>query len=194
MERKWQAKMNILSLDCEYNQPTQKTIQIGAAVYAARTGQLMEKFETYVNPGELIEPYITELTGITDRDVKNAPSIQEAFLALQDLHKKHKCFKNPLVWGSGTRNDSQMIYNEAAIKDTEDKLIPNFMGYRVLDVKSLFQSIQIYNNKTVRGGLKTTCETIGIGFEGQAHTALADAMNTFRVWHFLIKQFPQGYK
>lgn len=191
--------MNILSIDCEYNQPSGKTIQIGAAVYACRTGLLIDRLETYVNPGEPIGTEgrydMVTLTGITDRDVQGAPNIQEAYKMVQELHRKHKCFKNPLVWGSGTRNDSQHIHEEAAIIDpATGALAPNFMGYRVLDVKSLFQSIQMFNNKTVRGGLENTCHTLGIGFEGRAHTALADAMNTFRVWHFLVKQFPQGYK
>lgn len=186
--------MNILSIDAEYNQPSQKTIQIGAAAFAARTGQLMGKIEIFVNPGEPITQYITDLTGITDKDVKNAPSIQEAYRILEEFHKQHKCFKNPLVWGSGTRNDSQMIHTEANLKDSEGNLVPNFMGYRVLDVKSLFQTMQIFHNKTVRGGLENVCQRLGIGFEGRAHTALADAMNTFRVWHFLAKQFPRGYE
>lgn len=185
--------MNILSLDCEYNQPSHKTIQIGAAVFAARTGQLLDKLEMYVNPGEPILPYITDLTGITDRDVENAPSIKEAFQQLEQFHKKYKCFKNPLVWGSGVRNDSQMVHQEADLRDSEGNLIPNFMGYRVIDAKGIFQSVQIFHNKTVRGGLANTCKTLGIGFEGQPHTALADAINTFRVWHFLVRQFPQGY-
>ena len=186
--------MNILTLDCEYNQPSHKTIQIGAAAYKVKTGQLIDKFETYVNPGEPIVPYITELTGISDKDVQNAPTIEEAFVELGKFHKKHKCFKNPLVWGSGTRNDSQLIHQEANLKDMNGKEVPNFMGCRVIDVKSIFQSIQMFNNQTVRGGLKNTCETLKIDFEGQAHTALADAINTFRVWHYLIKQFPNGYK
>ena len=185
--------MNILSLDCEYTQPNQKTIQIGAAVFKASTGLLIERMEIYVNPGEPISQYITDLTGIRDSDVVNAPNIQEAFKMLHELHKKHKCFKNPLVWGSGTRNDSQMIYDEAGLKGPEGELLQNFMGHRVLDVKSIYQSIQIYHNKTVRGGLSTACKSLGIGFEGTPHTALADAMNTFRVWHYLIKQFPKGY-
>jgi len=185
--------MNILSIDCEYAQPSGKTIQIGAAVFAARTGQLIEKLETYVNPGEPISQFITDLTGITDRDVQNAPSIRDAYLMLQDLHKKHKCFKNPIVWGSGLRNDSQTIYDEAGIVGTDGERLPNFMGYRVLDVKSQFQSVQIFHNKIIRGGLEKTCKTLGIGFEGRAHTALADAVNTFRVWHFLNRQYQTGY-
>lgn len=190
--------MNILSLDCEYNQPSGKTIQIGAAVFSARTGKIIETFETYVNPNEPIgnvEPYdIVSLTGITDRDVAFAPTIQDAFKQLEYLHRKHKCFKNPIVWGAGTRNDSQHIYEEAGLKGPDGKLLPNFMGYRVIDVKGIFQSVQIFHNKTVRGGLKKTCETTKIGFEGRAHTALADAINTFRMWHFLVRQFPDGYK
>lgn len=188
--------MNILSLDCEYNQldGNPKTIQIGAAVYKAKTGQLIDSYETYVNPGESVTQYITDLTGITDYNVRSAPTIQEAFLALEFLHKKHKCFVNPLVWGSGVRNDSHAIYAEANPVDADGKPIPNFMGHRVVDVKGLHQSIQIYNNGTVRGGLKKVCESLGIGFEGTAHTALADAQNTFRVWFHLIKKFQQGVK
>lgn len=175
--------MNILSIDCEYNQPSGKTIQIGAAVYNAVTGLLIEKFETFVNPGEPINPEITTLTTITDMDVKNAPSIKEAYEMVEMIHAAHKCFTNPIVWGSGVRNDSLSIWQEA------DPGRPNFMGYRVIDAKSIFQSVQMMNNKTVRGGLAKTCVTLGIGFEGRAHTALADAMNTFRVWHFLTKRF-----
>jgi len=186
--------MNILSIDCEYNQPSGKTIQIGVAIYKCKTGELLDRLDTFVNPNEPIQPFITELTTITDRDVQNAPSIKEAYEMVKELHKKHKCFRNPLVWGSGCRNDSQHIHEEANILDKDGNLEPNFMGFRVIDVKTIFQSIQILHNVTVRGGLKDTCERLGIGFEGRAHTALADAMNTFRVWHFLTKQFPQGYK
>ena len=185
--------MNIMALDAEYNQPSGKTIQIGAAAYAARTGQLMGVYETYVNPGEPIQPFITGLTGIKDSDVSGAPTIQEAFKALSDFHKKHKCFKNPIVWGSGCRNDSSTIHQEANFRDDKGELLPNFMGYRVIDVKSQYQSIQIFHNKLVRGGLENVCDMLKIGFEGTAHTALADAKNTFRVWHFLNKQFLQGY-
>lgn len=193
--------MNILTLDCEYNQPSHKVIQIGAAVYAARTGKLQGTFETYVNPGELInrdttngQTDITALTGITDRDVQNAPNALDAFLMLKEFHQKHKVFMNPLVWGAGVRNDSQLIYDEANAMLPVGEKMHNFMGYRVIDVKGLYQSVQIYHNKTVRGGLSAACNKIGIGFEGEPHRALTDAMNTYRVWHYLIKQHPEGYK
>jgi inhibitor of KinA sporulation pathway (predicted exonuclease) len=175
--------MKVLSLDCEYNQPSGKTIQIGAGVYDVKSGQLIEKFEVYVRPGEPINVEITILTGIKDSDVSGGISILEAYHQLKSLHEKHHCFVNPLVWGSGVRNDSQHIYDESESQDS------NFMGYRVLDVKTIYQSIQMSKNTTVRGGLKKSCEKAGIGFEGEAHTAFADAHNTFRLWFHLMKQF-----
>lgn len=181
--------MKILSLDCEYNQPTGKTIQIGAGVYNVHTGKLIEKFSRFVDPGEKISDGsdgstdIITLTGITDKDVQGAPLIREVFLELKELHKKHQCFMNPLVWGSGVRNDSQHIYEESKVQE------PNFMGYRVLDVKTIYQSTQMFKNDTIRGGLKKSCENIGIGFEGTAHEAFADAHNTFRLWHHLMMKF-----
>src|ERR1044072_6496538 len=132
--------MNVLVIDCEYNQPSGKTIQIGAAVFKATKGELVESISLYVNPGEPITPFITELTGITDDDVKNGLSIAEAYQTVKDLHAKHKCFMNPIVWGSGARNDSLHIFQESGSQE------PNFMGFRVIDAKTIFQSIQIMNN------------------------------------------------
>jgi len=181
--------MRIMSLDCEYMQPSGHTIQIGAAAYHLPTGELLDTFETYVDPQELISEYITGVTGIKTADVSNAPSIREAYEDLYSFHKKYKCFKNPLVYGVGASNDSYHIYNEAYPTDILKAGRENFMGHRVIDVKSIFQSIQLYNNKKVGGGLKDTCESLGISFEGKQHTALADAKNTFRLWFHLVKKF-----
>jgi inhibitor of KinA sporulation pathway (predicted exonuclease) len=185
--------MRVMSLDAEYNQPSGKTIQIGAAAYHLPDGKLLDTLEMLVNPGEPITPYITGVTGIQDSDVTGALSIVEAYEQLRRFHRKYKCFKNPLVWGAGDKNDSQHIYQEA-YPDANQYENPNFMGYRVIDVKGQFQSIQLLHNKTVSGGLKDTCERVGIGFEGEAHRALVDAKNAFRLWFYLTKQFPNGFK
>ena len=183
-----------MSLDCEYLQPSGKTIQIGAAAYHLPTGELLGTFETYVDPKESISEYIVNLTGIKNSDVSGAPSIREAFEDLRLFHKKYKCFRNPLCYGAGESNDSSRIYNEAYPTDILRDENENFMGYRVIDVKGIFQSIQLYNNKLVKGGLKDNCKLVGIDFEGEEHRALVDAKNTFRLWFHLIKQFPGGFK
>jgi inhibitor of KinA sporulation pathway (predicted exonuclease) len=159
------------------------------------TGELLDTFEIYVDPKEPISEYITKLTGIKDSDVSGAPSILEAYESLRAFHKKHKCFKNALLWGAGISNDSQRIYEEAyptpELRDVYGN--QNFMGLRTIDVKTVYQSIQIFYNKQIGGSLKSACEKVGIGFEGQEHTALVDAKNTFRLWFYLIKKFPGGF-
>ncbi len=50
--------------------------QIGAVLY--KGGQVLEEFETFVNPGMPIPEEITRLTGISDDTVKGAPTEKEA--------------------------------------------------------------------------------------------------------------------
>lgn len=184
----------LLSLDGEYNQPSQKVIQIGAAVFDVKNGQILEKIEIFVNPFEPIAPHITDLTGITDLDVGDAITVREAYLRVKELHKRYKCFKNPLVWGAGAKNDSQVFYQDAYKTEAERLENENFMGYRVIDTKGIYQSIQLYHDKSFSGTLKEVCDKVGIGFEGKEHQALSDAINNFRLWYFLIKEFPRGFK
>lgn len=192
--------MNVMVLDAEYNQPSRKTIQIGAAVFNARNAALIERLNIFVNPGEPITPEITHLTGITDSHVANGLTIIEAYEELKKFHAKHKCFRNPLVWGSGVRNDSQHIYDEyfAAKNEGESDYSimqeENFMGFRVLDVKTIYQSVQIFENSKHGGGLKESMARFGLEFEGNSHDALNDAINTFRFWYHLMRIFHDGTK
>lgn len=54
-----------------------KIIQIGAV--AIDDGQIVDSFSTWINPEQAIPPFITQLTGITDDMVENAPTIEDAF-------------------------------------------------------------------------------------------------------------------
>jgi len=191
--------MNVMVLDAEYNQPSRKTIQIGAAVFNPRNAACLERLTLYVNPGEPITPEITKLTGVRDQDVANGMSIIEAYDELKRFHARHKCFKNPLVWGSGFRNDSQHIYHEylkAKGLDIDSSFLQeeNFMGFRVLDVKTIYQSVQIFENSKHGGGLKESMARFGLEFEGSSHDALNDALNTFRFWYHLMRIFHDGTK
>jgi inhibitor of KinA sporulation pathway (predicted exonuclease) len=189
-------------LDCEFNQPSRKCIQIGAAIYDPRTASCHGSLDLYVNPGEPITPEITALTGITDRDVHNAPDIVEAWAILKDFHKQHKAFRNPLVWGSGVRNDSSALYEEYrtalvcrdgdfATSIVEDE---NFMGWRVIDAKTLYVSIQLFEDGQYAGGLADCMKRLGLKFEGESHRALTDARNTFTIWYHLTRKMHDGFK
>ncbi len=53
------------------NPKTEKLIEIGALKVV--DGQITESFQSFLNPGRLLEPRIVALTGITDEMLKDAP-------------------------------------------------------------------------------------------------------------------------
>ena len=57
------------------NPKTDKIIEIG--VVKVRDGEITERFSKMVNPGRLLEPRITEITGIVDKDLEDAGFIWE---------------------------------------------------------------------------------------------------------------------
>lgn len=186
--------MKIISIDCEYNQPSGKTIQIGAAIFDTKTGLEIDRILLYINPNEPIHPEIVELTGINDKDAQKGTTISEAYEELSRFHAKYKCFRNPLVWGSGAWNDSDHIWKEyrdsvGSGGDGSGRISENIFGLRVLDVKTIYQSVQIYKNSRYQGGLKESMTKYKLDFEGQEHNALYDAINTFKFWFHLVKMF-----
>ena len=87
---KWSSWNDLLGLrsfvviDVEttgFNEKKDRIIEIG--LIKVVEGEEKETFDTFVNPGTAIPTHITQLTGITDDDVAEAPSFQE--LAIQVL-------------------------------------------------------------------------------------------------------------
>ncbi len=73
-----QIPMNYVVFDVEttgLNPKYEKIIEIGAA--RVRGGEVSDTFSSFVNPGKGLPERITELTGIYDTDVINAPYIEE---------------------------------------------------------------------------------------------------------------------
>jgi inhibitor of KinA sporulation pathway (predicted exonuclease) len=70
----------------------------------------------------------------------------------------------------------------------------NFMGWRVVDAKTLYVSLQLFENGKYAGGLADSMKRLGLKFEGDKHRALTDARNTFAIWYYLTRKMHDGYK
>ena len=169
----------LVALDLEMNQPSNKIIQIGISMYCPAKSTYT-KHKWYVNPGENLTPYIEELTGIENSEVKYAPALEETIQRIKDsaLLGKDKCKPMFLVWGTG---DLELLSEQLGRDFTEE--VNMLRSY--IDVRSIFRGWSMINNKYPFGGLKRACNTAGIGFEGIPHRADVDAYNTLRIFNYL---------
>jgi inhibitor of KinA sporulation pathway (predicted exonuclease) len=169
--------MNLLSLDLEMNKPSGKIIQIGACVFNTISKQIVDTFCVHINPDEKLSEFIINLTGIEQEDVDRGLTLLEGYEQLKKFKEHYQCFMNPVTWGGG---DSQEIYKQLGH-------VENWaFGRRWIDVKTLYVTHRISNNKPVSGGLSKAMTKYGLQFKGRKHNAKDDAVNTALLYlHFL---------
>lgn len=62
-------------------------IQIGAIKF--KQAKMVDQFSCYAKASQPIPPFITEITGISDETVQNAPALEESLLQLRDFIGDH---------------------------------------------------------------------------------------------------------
>lgn len=148
-----------------------ETIQIGAVLLDdefKRIGTLSQ----YVYPEHgVIDPFIQNLTGISNGHVKKAPKLQEALIHLIDWigDREYKVY----AWSSTDRNQ---IMREIKAKHIQDSRIDALMEEeRWIDYQAVFSQRYDFD----RGlSLQEALERADIAGEGRSHDGLDDAVNT----------------
>ena len=172
-----------LALDLELNQPSGKIIQVGVAIGSPkdkRSQYITKKW--YISPKEPLDPFIIDLTGITEADL-SLYSVSHDTVAreLAELIKEHKTFINPITWGGG---DSSELMAEFC-KNHAD--FPHF-GRRWIDVKTWYTYLMLSRNKNPSGGLSSAMGVFKLQFQGKAHQADIDAENTLAFFFTLLQR------
>jgi len=171
---------NIISLDIEFEQPSQEIIQVGCVVGNLNSGQILQEYCKHVNIGKPISEYIQKLTGIRQSDIDNGTTIYEIYEDLKKLHVEYNCFRNCICWGGG---DSEAIRNALHL-DNEIFLF----GRRWVDVKTVFISYMWSKGESPRSGLAKSLIRMGMSFNGSKHNAKDDARNTFYIYRKLLQE------
>lgn len=171
---------NIISLDIEFEQPSEEIIQVGCVVGNLKSGEILEEYCKHVNIDKTLSEYISKLTGIKQRDIDNGTTIENVYDDLKILHKDYDCFRNCLTWGGG---DSESI--KKAVKLDEEMYL---FGRRWIDVKTVFISYMWSQGESHRSGLAKSLLRLGMRFEGRKHNAMDDAKNTFFIYRELLKR------
>lgn len=177
---------NYFALDLELNNKNDgsvpRIIEVGVAIGNPLRPEEINKLNWYLDPQEPITPFISGLTGITDKVIseKAVPHAQVAkeLGALIDIFN---CFPNPVTWGQGDALELKQEFQDRGVS------FPYF-GRRIFDVKTLFVYKQIALGKTPSGGLKKALNIHGLKFEGTPHRASDDAYNTLLFFFHLLNR------
>ncbi len=171
-----------IALDLEFNQPSQRIIQIGAVLGHLPSGQVHSRFSCFVNPAEPLSEHIAELCGIAPGVLDCAGSLEEAFAQLVQWRAPFAADiqRNPLTWG-GADSDTlrQALGHESG---------PYVFGRRWNDVKTVYAAWCHANGREPQGGLAPSMKKFGLVFEGRKHDAMYDALNTFRMYVRLLQE------
>lgn len=171
--------LNFLALDCEFNQPSGKLIEVGVCIGNLDKGVFFQK-NWLMDPCEPLSAEIIELTGISDELIADqATAVDVLRDELVALDKEFAPFVNPVVWGIG---------DESRVKDFVRQAGLDFpiWGHRTIDVKTIYVFNQLIKAKSAKAGLKSALSTYKLNFEGRPHRAMDDARNTLRLFLHLV--------
>lgn len=155
-------------LDSSYDE----VIEIGAI--KVKNNKIVSKFNSLVKPKNEIDEYITELTGITNEMVKDAPTIEEILPDFMNY------IGNDILIGHNVNFDINFIYDnlyrnkfDVLTNDFIDtmrisrKLLPELPHHRLIDLAKYFKIDSTNNHRSLKD-----CEITMIVYENLKEIAL----------------------
>lgn len=172
--------MQYIVYDLEMTNRLSEVIEIGAIRMKEVNGELLllDTFQSFVQPKmDKLNTRITNLTGITKKDLISAPAFTEAIESFRSwigLEEYYLC-----SWGP---EDKWALITDSAFHHTDIEWIINHN-----DLQFHF-SILHDSEKGFRYGLSRALQTMELSYEGSKHRALDDAINTARILRKIFDQ------
>ena len=152
---------------CEY------LTEIGAVL--VRNGQVVEEFDTFVRPPKPITPKITELTGITNEMVADAPQEGEALQAFLD-------FAGGRVLVAHNANGFDIRFLRAAAKRCGIKFEPTYIDTLTM-AQTMYPGLHNYKQGTINKHLELP--------PYEAHRACEDAGALGRIFCVMLRDLEE---
>jgi DNA polymerase-3 subunit epsilon len=147
-----------------------RAIEIGAV--RIRDGDIVERFQSLMNPGQRISGFIEDYTGITNAMLANAPTCAAVLRDFTDF-----CGNDPLV-AHNASFDKRFLDSERShigLPETSPFACTLLLARRLLQDAPNHQ-------------LGTLVSTLDLPNDGTFHRALADAEMTAHLWLRLVDQ------
>ena len=151
-----------------------KIIEIAAT--KIESGSITERYQTFINPGESLSHFTTELTDITDEMLEQAPSIEDALQGFLDFAKDSILVAHNAMFDIGF------------IKENAKRLERLFDDSLIIDTLNI--SRYFYNQDLKKFNLKAVAKYFKVKQE-QHHRAQDDAFVTAQIWLFMMNDLMQ---
>lgn len=153
-------------------------IQIGASLLD-EDYQIIDEFNSYVHPRYgVLDPFIHSLTGIEDKNISSAPSLEAVLLNFRQWLPDEVC-----TFVSWSRTDADQLMKELNLKNIS---FPD--GQEILD--HWIDAQLMFSNKVRSRSAYKLSEALfmaGVESAGHAHDGLSDAHNTALLFALMMK-------
>ena len=147
--------------------------EIGAVI--VKNGEVVEEFDTFVKPGKPITPKITELTGITNEMVADAPGEKEALEAFLK-------FAGDRILVGHNVHAFDMRFLRAAAKRSGIKLEPTYIDTLTM-AQAMYPGLHNYKQGTINKHLELPAY--------EAHRACEDSAALGRIFCVMLKDLEE---
>ena len=147
--------------------------EIGAVI--VRNGEVVEEFDTFVKPGKPITPKITELTGITNEMVADAPSEAEALRAFLD-------FVDGRILVAHNAHSFDIRFLRAAAKRSGIEFEPTYIDTLTM-AQAMYPGLHNYKQGTINKHLELPAY--------EAHRACEDSAALGRIFCVMLKDLEE---
>ena len=147
--------------------------EIGAVI--VKNGEVVEEFDTFVKPGKPITPKITELTGITNEMVADAPGEKEALEAFLK-------FAGDRILVGHNVHAFDMRFLRAAAKRSGIRLEPTYIDTLTM-AQAMYPGLHNYKQGTINKHLELPAY--------EAHRACEDSAALGRIFGVMLKDLEE---
>ena len=158
MKRK-NVKYAVVDLEATGTGSSAKIIQVGIVIL--ENGQVSQTYQTDVNPHEVLDEHIKQLTGLSDQRLSQAPDFSQVAREIYEL------IEDAVFVAHNVKFDANLLA-ESLFWEGYDLLSPRVDTVELAQV--FFPTYEKY-------GLSSICKSLEIPLE-QAHTAISDAKAT----------------
>ena len=156
-------KYAVVDLEATSASSNAKIIQIGIVII--QDGQIVETYETYVNPHEELDEHIRQLTGITNQQLKKAPDFSQV------ARQVYEMIEDAVFVAHNVKFDANLLA-ESLFWEGFELTTPRIDTVELAQV--FFPTLERYN-------LSSLCEELAIPLD-HAHSAISDAQATAQLF------------